>query len=190
MLRKMARHPTGASAQPGQQASGKTPETTLSVFLVDDHALYRQCLVELISADLGLRVAGEASSADQALAEAGRRAPLPLADVVLLDVALPGMSGVALAGRLLQLAPASRLLALSMHDDAGVVRAMLTAGAAGYLVKGDPWPEMMHAVRTVAGGGIYLSSALEPQLRARLLARGHGEAGGDGGDGGGCGLLR
>lgn len=145
---------------------------------MDDHLPYRQCLKALLAADPGLRVAGEAGNADQALAEAGRRAPLPLADVVLVDVAMAGMNGVALVRRLRQLAPTSHLLALSMHDDAGVVSAMLAAGAAGYLVKGDPWPEMMQALRTVAGGGIYLSEAIEPRLKARLLSPGPGGAGG------------
>ena len=61
----------------------------LSVFLVDDHALYRQCLKALLAADAGLHIVGEAGDAAEALAAAGRCAPAPLADVVLLDVAMP-----------------------------------------------------------------------------------------------------
>ena len=84
---------------------------------------------------------------------------------------MPGMSGVTLARRLCQLAPASRLLALSMHDDGSIVSAMLEAGASGYLDKIDPLPEILLALRTVASGRPYLSASLDPGLRQRLLAR-------------------
>jgi DNA-binding NarL/FixJ family response regulator len=80
--------------------------------------------------------------------------------VVVLDVNLPGMNGVALAQRLLRLAPTARLLALSMHDEPAVVRAMMAAGAAGYLVKSDPLAEILRAIATVASGGQAMSSTL------------------------------
>ncbi len=167
----------GAEQRHDPAPHGAAP-SPLSVFLVDDHAPYRQCLKGLLAAETGLRIVGEAGDASQAVAEAERCAPAPLADVVLLDVAMPGMNGVALARRLCQLAPASRLLALSMHDDASVVNAMLRSGAAGYLVKSDPLSEMLLAVRTVASGRRYLSAALDPGLRQRLLARESGRNGG------------
>ncbi len=161
-----------------QGAQQQATPDPLSVFLVDDHAPYRQCLKALLAAEPGLHIAGEAGDAAEALAAAGRCAPAPLADVVLLDVAMPGTSGVTLARRLCQLAPSSRLLALSMHDDGSIVSAMLEAGASGYLVKLDPLPEILLALRTVASGRPYISAALDPGLRQRLLAHASARGGG------------
>lgn len=142
----------------------------LAVFLVDDHAAYRDCLRALLQREPGLQVVGEAGDAPAALARAARCAPRPLADVVVLDVAMPGMNGIALAQRLRALAPGCRLMALSMHDEPPFVRAMLAAGAGGYLVKNDPLPEIVAAVRAVARGACVLGRSLAPALRQELGA--------------------
>lgn len=140
------------------------PVAALRVFTVDDHEAYRRCLRELLAVDPALCLAGEAADAAGALHAARARAPLPLADVVLLDVALPDASGVALAAALRALAPQTRILALSMHDDAAFVLAMRRAGAGGYLLKNDPLPEILAGVQAVARGGCALSAALDPAL--------------------------
>jgi DNA-binding NarL/FixJ family response regulator len=142
-----------------------TAGADLGVFLVDDHATFRDCLRALLQREPGLQVVGEAGDGPAALARAARCAPRPLADVVVLDVAMPGMNGIALAQRLRALAPGCRLLALSMHDEPPFVRAMLAAGAGGYLVKNDPLPEIVAALRAVARGACVLGRSLAPSLR-------------------------
>ncbi|MDZ7589270.1 MAG: response regulator transcription factor [Rubrivivax sp.] len=125
---------------------------TVSVFLVDDHAPFRGYLKRLLEAQGDLCVAGEAADASGALDAARRCAPLPLADVLLVDVALRGVSGIELTRQLLQLAPASRVLALSLHDDTAFVQAMAAAGALGYILKSDPLPGLLLAIANVAAG--------------------------------------
>lgn len=149
------------------------PAPALCVFTVDDHAAYRRCLRELLAVDPALRLAGEAANAASALQAARACAPRPLADVVLLDVGLPDASGVALAGALRRLAPSTRILALSMHDDAAFVLAMRRAGAGGYLLKNDPLPEILAGVQAVARGHCVLSAALDPALWPEAQTSGH-----------------
>ena len=126
---------------------------TLSVFLVDDHAPFRHCLRGLLSVVPGLRVVGEADGGAALLAAARAAAPQPLADVVLMDVALRGDTGMALTRQLQAVLPASRVLALSLHDDPLLVQAMREAGAAGYRLKSEPLPQLLQAIARVGAGG-------------------------------------
>lgn len=123
---------------------------TIRVYLVDDHDPFRTYLKALLEREPDLQVSGEAASGEQAIASAAACAPQPLADVLLVDVAMPGLGGVETARRLLALAPSSRLLALSLHDDAAFIHAMAGAGARGYLLKSGPLPRLLQAIRDVA----------------------------------------
>lgn len=120
----------------------------LSVYLVDDHAPYRRCLRQAL--EPALVVAGEAGGGAEALAAAEARAPQPLADVVLLDVMMPGLNGVALLPRLLALAPSSRIVVLSVHDDPVLVRTLRQAGAADCIGKQEPPAALLAAIRKAA----------------------------------------
>jgi DNA-binding NarL/FixJ family response regulator len=126
---------------------------TVSVFLVDDHAPFRSYLKRLLDGQAGLHVVGEAQDGERALDAARACAPRPLAEVLLVDVAMRGMSGIELTRQLLQLAPATRVLALSLHDDAAFVQAMAAAGAVGYALKSDPLPGLLRTIVSVAAGG-------------------------------------
>jgi DNA-binding NarL/FixJ family response regulator len=97
-------------------------------------------------------------------------------DVAVLDVSTPEMGGVQAAGRLKRACPAVKVLALSVHEDKGFLRLLLEAGARGYLLKRAAPEELIHAIRTVAAGGVYLDPTLAGHLLGGLVARGHGHA--------------
>jgi DNA-binding NarL/FixJ family response regulator len=132
----------------------------IRVLLVDDHAHFRAGLRSLVTTAPDVLVCGEAASGEEALAVVGRAQP----DVVLLDLTMPGMGGVAATERLVAASPHARVLVLSMSDEDDAVFAALRAGARGYLVKGAGRAEILRAVRAVADG----EALLGPSVAARL----------------------
>jgi DNA-binding NarL/FixJ family response regulator len=147
------------------------------VILVDDHAVVRDGLRALVSAQPGLEVVGEAGDGDTAWRLACALEP----DVVVLDLSMPGGGGAAAAERIARDCPGVRVLALTMHEERGYVSQLLGAGAAGYVLKRTASAELVRAIRAVAAGGTYV----DPSLAGALLSgRAHppGRAGGDPGD--------
>ncbi|HZD86565.1 MAG TPA: response regulator transcription factor [Gaiellaceae bacterium] len=138
------------------------PASPIRVLVVDDHTLVRSGLRLLLEAEDGFVVEDEAADADEAV----RLARLHKPDVILLDVVMPGRSGIEAAGDILSSAPKAKILVLSMQDDPSYVRQAFTAGASGYLLKEAADDELVQAVREVAGGGRYV----HPALGARLAA--------------------
>jgi DNA-binding NarL/FixJ family response regulator len=135
----------------------------ISVLIADDHRLFREALRVVLEREC--EVVGEAASGEEAVTLAARTRP----DIVLLDVGMPGVGGLNAAHRLAKEAPASKVVILSQHDDEEyVIEAMVEAGAAGYLVKTDAAAELLSALRAVAAGRSYLSSAVAPAVLARL----------------------
>ena len=131
------------------------------VLLVDDHAVVRAGLRRVLEAEPDIEVVGEAGTARDAVLEA--RATKP--DVILLDVVMPGESGVDVLPRLLKEAPGTKVLVLSMQDDPRYVREAFAAGASGYVLKEAADSEVVGAAREVAAGGRYL----HPALGARVI---------------------
>jgi two-component system response regulator NreC len=134
----------------------------IRVLLCDDHALLRSGLRRLLEAEHDIEVAGEAANAEEAIERTGALCP----DVVLLDILMPGRSGVDALPDLLAAAPATKALMLSMQDDPSYVRRAFAAGASGYLLKEAADAELVQAVREVAAGRRYV----HPLLGARLVA--------------------
>jgi two-component system response regulator NreC len=135
---------------------------TIRVLVVDDHAVVRSGLRRVLDAEDDIETVGEAANADRGIFAAMEHKP----DVVLMDVTMPGQSGVDALPALLQSVPSTRVLMLSMHDDPAYVRAAFEAGASGYVLKEAADSDVVAAVRSVAAGERYV----HPALGAKLVA--------------------
>jgi two-component system response regulator NreC len=134
----------------------------IRIVVVDDHAVVRSGLRLLLGAEEDMEVVGDAGNVHDAVFEV--RAAKP--DVVLLDVTMPGESGIDGLPKLLHEAPEARVLMLSMQDDPSYVREAFAAGARGYVLKEAIDAEVVAAVREVAAGNRYV----HPALGARMVA--------------------
>jgi two-component system response regulator NreC len=132
----------------------------IRVVIVDDHAVVRSGLRLLLEAEDDIEVEDEGGTAEEAV----RLARLYKPDVVLLDVTMPGRSGLEVAEEIRTAAPDASILVLSMHDDPSYVREAFANGASGYLLKEAADAELVAAVREVASGSRYV----HPVLGARL----------------------
>ena len=135
--------------------------TPISVVLADDHAVLRTGIRLLLEQE-GITAVGEASTAEEAVACAAEHQP----DIVLMDVTMPGGSGIDAIQKVLEASPRSRVLMLSMHDDPTYVHGAFSAGASGYVLKDAADAELVAAIREVAGGATYVN----PSLGARMIA--------------------
>jgi len=135
---------------------------SIRILIVDDHAVVRAGLRMLIDAQDDLEAVGEAGSAREAIFQARSLKP----DVVLMDVVMPGQSGLEVLPRLLEEHPQAKVLVLSMQDEPQYVRQAFAAGAHGYVLKEAADTEVVSAIREVAHGGNYV----HPTLGARLVA--------------------
>jgi DNA-binding NarL/FixJ family response regulator len=140
----------------------KPAVATISVLLVDDHAVVREGYRRLLSQDPALRVVGEAANSADALA--AERALQP--DVTVLDIALPGASGIETLRRIVTRRPAARVLIFSMYQDAIYATRAFEAGALGYLSKASAPELLVEAVRSVAAGRRYVSPDVQQALSA------------------------
>lgn len=135
------------------------------VLLADDHAVLREGLAMLVSAQPDMEMVAQASSGREAVTLVGQHLP----HVVVVDVSMPDMGGADAAEQIHVQYPAVRLLALTRHADQGYLRRMLNAGASGYVVKRTAADALIGAIRTVAGGGTYVDPSLAGALLARVI---------------------
>jgi DNA-binding NarL/FixJ family response regulator len=134
--------------------------SVIRVLLADDHTLVREGLRQLLGATADIRVEGEAANGDEALALVKANDY----DLAVLDMSMPGLSGIELIRRLRLEKPRLRLLVLSMHGEAQYAARALKAGAAGYLTKDSASAQLVGAIRKVAAGGVHISEAAAAQL--------------------------
>jgi two-component system response regulator DevR len=139
------------------------PSEEVRVFLLDDHEIVRRGIADVLQAEPGITVVGEASTAGEAL----RRIPAAKPHVALLDARLPDGSGIDVCRDIRSSAPEVRCLILTSYDDNDALFAAVMAGAAGYLLKEIRGTSLVDAVRQVAAG----KSLLDPAVTGRLLTR-------------------
>jgi len=135
---------------------------TIRVLIVDDHPVVRSGLKSLLDAEDDIDAVGEAANMQDAIFRTRSLKP----DVILMDVVMPGASGIEATPAVLKEAPEAKVLVLSMQDDPSYVHEAFGAGASGYLLKEAADEEVVSAVREVAAGGRYV----HPALGAKLVA--------------------
>lgn len=139
----------------------------IRLLLVDDHQIVRAGLRMLFLAEQDMEIVGEADSAEDALQAVRELEP----DVVLMDVAMPGMSGIEATRRIKALNPDIAVLALTMHEDEQYFFEMLNAGAAGYMPKRAAPDDLVSAIRVVSQGNVFLYPTLAKMLVKDFLQR-------------------
>ncbi|MBZ5639744.1 MAG: response regulator transcription factor [Acidobacteriia bacterium] len=147
--------------------------SAVRILLADDHTLVRAGIRSLLESVGGLEVVAESGDGREALELIIRHRP----DVALLDIGMPGLSGIEVARRASQESPRTRVIILSMHADATYVRQAMRAGVAGYLLKGAAVAELPLAVQSVMRGEKYLTPRISQTIVDGFLREGRDEAG-------------
>ncbi len=132
----------------------------ITVFIADDHLMFRQGLYTLLNKTDGIKVIGEASDGQDSLRQIEKLKP----DIAVLDVAMPGLTGIEITKRIHKQIPQTRVLILTMNADRFFTIEALKAGALGYLLKEDSFTQLVDAIRKVARGEIFISNTLEPSV--------------------------
>ena len=132
----------------------------LRVLIVDDHGIVRAGVRSLLEGQTDIEVVSEAAGGEEAFEKAKEFQP----DLVLMDIAMPGMNGIEATRRIKQGFPDISVLVLSMHDDEEFFFPVLRAGASGYILKEAEPQELLYAIRTVHQGHIFLSPAVATAL--------------------------
>ena len=138
---------------------------TIHIVLADDHVLVRNGIKAMLESDSDIRVVGEAGSGAEALEVTRQLHP----DILVLDIRMPGMTGLEAAAKLADVAPGTKAVILSMHDSEDYVLQALDAGAYGYLLKDTDKNEFIRALKQINTGNKYFSGAVSNVLANRLL---------------------
>jgi two-component system, NarL family, invasion response regulator UvrY len=132
----------------------------IRILIADDHSIVRDGLKRILAATPDLQVTGEAAGGDEALALVRANDY----DVVMLDMSMPGLSGIDLIKRLKLEKPRLKILVLSMHGESQYAARVLKAGAAGYLSKDSAAEALLGALRKIAAGGVHIGEAAAASL--------------------------
>lgn len=140
------------------------------VLLIDDHALVRDGMRMHLALQPGLEVVGEADGGEAALAWLAGAGPASLPELVITDIGMRGMGGIALAGALHDTYPEVAVLIVSMHDNLEYVRQAIRAGARGYVLKDAPADELMAAIHAVLAGRVFYSARIARGMAEQAIS--------------------
>ena len=132
----------------------------VEILLADDHGVLRAGLRALLNGEPDLEVVGEAATGDEVVRLAADLEP----DIVLLDLNMPGPGGIEVTRRLQEHLPEARVLILTVHEDEGLLREVIEAGASGYIIKRAVESELINAIRAVARGEMYIHPSMTRAL--------------------------
>lgn len=141
--------------------------SSLNVLIVDDHAVVRTGLKQLIDSQSDMKVIGEACDGRQAVAKAEETRP----DVVVMDVSMPDMNGAEATRVIKQRSTASRVLAITFHEEQGYLKLLMEAGASGYVLKRTATEELVRAIRCVADGDMYVDPSLVSKVMGGFMRK-------------------
>ena len=143
------------------------PPSRYKILIVEDHPVFREGLAQLIGQEQDLAVCGQAENVAQAIKAVATLKP----DLVLVDISLPGKSGLELIKDLQALHPDTSVLVISMHEETLYAERILRAGGRGYIMKQETPESMLRAIRQVLGGQMYISAKMSPRILATLSGR-------------------
>jgi DNA-binding NarL/FixJ family response regulator len=138
----------------------------LRILLADDHETVREGLRMILNAQPDMQVVATAGDGRDAISQAEQITP----DVVIMDISMPGLNGLAATTLLMERCPSTRILALTRHADSSYLQQMMRAGAAGYVLKQSRPAELLHAIRAVANGSKYLDASMTAPVTASKTA--------------------
>jgi DNA-binding NarL/FixJ family response regulator len=138
-------------------ASADTPHSSFRVLVVDDFEPWRQQVCSIFRTQPELSVVAEVADGLEAVQKAQELKP----DLILLDIGLPNLNGLEVANRIRQVAPGAKIIFLTQNSDRDMVRAALSTGAQGYVLKIDAGSELLPAVAGVLGGDDFVSSGIK-----------------------------
>lgn len=144
---------------------------TIGVVLIDDHTLIRQSVGHVIAAAGGFTILAEAGTPDEAVAAFSLHRP----SLIVMDVGIPGRSGLDLAAEFKRARPDVKIMFLTMHEDAATISQAVSLGADGYLLKSSSTDELLMALRAIAAGGSFLSPAVARSVMSRTQLRSNAE---------------
>jgi DNA-binding NarL/FixJ family response regulator len=143
------------------------PARSLRILLADDHVIVRHGLKLLIDGQPDMTVIAEVSDGEAAVQRAVALKP----DVIVMDISMPGMNGLAATRTLRQLRPDAAIVTLTRHSDDAYLQELLRAGVSGYVLKQSAPTELLQAIRAAAAGGQYLDSTLTARVTAGFLGK-------------------